>query len=51
MPARNARPPQLSCRRFTAVEDVFEGERNFYVAYAGSQAGILGEDLAGATRS
>jgi len=47
MPARNGATAATFVQAgFTAVEDVFEGERNFYVAYGGlGKPAILGEDL------
>jgi 2-methylcitrate dehydratase PrpD len=47
MPARNgATAATFVSAGFTAVEDVFEGERNFYVAYGGlGKPALLGKDL------
>jgi 2-methylcitrate dehydratase PrpD len=47
MPARNGTAAaSMVAAGFTAVEDVFEGERNFFVAYGGlGDADILGKDL------
>jgi 2-methylcitrate dehydratase PrpD len=47
MPARNGTAAAtMVAAGFTAVEDVFDGERNFFVAYGGlGDPAILGKDL------
>jgi 2-methylcitrate dehydratase PrpD len=47
MPARNGTAAaSMVAAGFTAVDDVFDGERNFYVAYGGlGDPAILGKDL------